>query len=43
VRHFLVAKDYAASEAVPDGYMPFYGNKMGHFITSGRCPIDEIR
>jgi hypothetical protein len=36
-RHFMVAKDHTALEAVPDGYTPFYGNEMGHFIASKQC------
>jgi hypothetical protein len=42
-RHFMVAKDHTPLEAVPDGYTPFYGNKVGDFITSGLLQIDEIR
>jgi hypothetical protein len=30
----MVAKDHAAPEAVPDGHAPFYGDKIGHCITS---------
>lgn len=33
-RHFMIVKDHAAPEAVPDGHMPFYGNKVGHCISS---------
>ena len=42
-RHFMVTKDHAAPEAVPDKQVPFYGNKMGHFIISEQCHIDELR
>ena len=36
-RHFIVAKDHTTLEAVLDGYAPFYGNKMGHFLTYEQC------
>src|SRR5258708_39864752 len=42
-RHFIVVKDCFAPREAYDEYAPFYGNKMGHFITYGRRQIDEIR
>jgi hypothetical protein len=33
-RHFMLAKDHAAPEAVSERYAPFYGDETGHFITS---------
>jgi hypothetical protein len=37
LRHFMIVKDHADPEAVPDGHMPFYGNKVGHCISSEQC------
>jgi hypothetical protein len=34
LRHFMLAKNYAAPEAVPDGYATFNGKKLGHCTTS---------
>ena len=33
-RHFIVVKDYAAPKGASDRYAPFYGNKIGRFVTS---------
>jgi hypothetical protein len=33
-RHFTLAKDHAAPEAVSEGHAPFYGAETSHFITS---------
>jgi len=34
LRHFMLAKNHAAPEAVSGRYAPFYGEKLGHFTTS---------
>lgn len=43
LRHFMPAKDLAASEAVSERDAPFYQINSGRFITSGQRQIDEIR
>jgi hypothetical protein len=43
VRHFMLAKDYAAPEAASEGYAPFYMREIDHLIPSEQGQIDEIR
>jgi hypothetical protein len=43
LRHFMLAKNYAAPEAASEGYAPFYMREIDHLIPSGQGQIDEIR